>query len=389
MSLYIETSYDSLFKHGEELCGDKVEILKTDSETIMVLSDGLGSGVKANILASLTSKIVVTMLAEGASIPDVVETVATTLPVCKERQVAYSTFTILRIKNDGRASLVEYDNPEMIYLHEGMLTFLEKKEFEVAGKKIKEAHFKLSPGDICIMFSDGAVHAGVGKLLNFGWQQKNIEDYAERIYTKDITAHSIQKQMLDACNSLYMEEPGDDTTFAACRICLPSVAHIMVGPPVNGENDEKVVAELMNTTGKKIVCGGTTSQIVSRILDKPLKVVVGYISRDVPPTGVIEGIDLVTEGVITLGKTLEYIKRYQAGGVGRENALHSMKDGAAKLAQVLIEQCTGAKFLVGRALNPAHQNPDLPINLNLKLRIVEDIAAALRMLDKEVVVEYF
>ncbi|WP_040197323.1 SpoIIE family protein phosphatase [Candidatus Soleaferrea massiliensis] len=389
MSLYIETSYDSLFKHGEELCGDKVELVKTDSETILVLSDGLGSGVKANILASLTSKICVTMLAEGASIPDVVETVATTLPVCKERQIAYSTFTILRIKNNGDATLVEYDNPETIFLHDGVLTFLEKEEFEVAGKKIKEAHFKLVPGDICVMFSDGAVHAGVGKLLNFGWQQKHIEDYAQRIWTKDITAHSIQRQMLEACNSLYMEQPGDDTTFAACRICLPSVAHIMVGPPVNGENDEKVVGELMSTSGRKIVCGGTTSQIVSRTIGKPLRVALNYISRDVPPTGLIEGIDLVTEGVITLGKTLEYIKRYENGGVGRENALHAMKDGAAKLAQILIEDCTGAKFLVGRALNPAHQNPDLPINLNLKLRIVEDIASALRGLGKAVTVEYF
>lgn len=389
MSLYIETSVDSLTKWGEELCGDKVEIVKNEEETILVLSDGLGSGVKANILASLTSKIIATMLADGAPLSDAVETIASTLPVCRERQIAYSTFSILRIKNNGETHLVEYDNPPAVILRRGKCLELEKTERAVGDKIIKEANFKLQAGDICVLFSDGAVHAGVGKLLNFGWQRKHIIDYLEDAYTPDLSASSLQNRLLSACDSLYMEMPGDDTTVAVCRVRLPSIGHVMVGPPLDPEDDEKVVRRLMETKGRKAVCGGTTSQIVSRALGRELKVPLRYISPDIPPVGQIEGVDLVTEGVLTLGKALDLIRRYEKGGMGRDNALLSGEDGASLLARFLIEDCTEIRFFVGRAINPAHQNPGLSISLNLKLRIVEDIAALLKRMEKKVSVEYY
>lgn len=388
MKLYIETSYGSLNKMGEELCGDKVEIVKAGEDTIMVLADGLGSGVKANILASLTSKIVSTMLVAGAEVEDVIETIASTLPVCKERLVAYATFTFLRIKPNGEAYIVEYDNPDLVLLRDGKSYPLPRREREVAGKLIRETNIQLRVGDICVMFSDGVIHAGVGKLLNLGWQQENVVQYLEDSYKKDATAHSVQTLLLSACNSLYVEEPGDDTTVAACRVRTPNVAYVMVGPPVNKNEDEKLVNELIHFDGTKIVCGGTTSQIVSKVSGKQLKTDLNYISPDVPPIGRMEGIDLVTEGVITLGKTLDLMQRYEKGGVGRDNALDSKKDGAHLLAQTLIYKCTGVKFVVGRALNPAHQNPDLPLNLGIKLRLVQDIADCLKRLDKQVEIEY-
>lgn len=238
------------------------------------------------------------------------------------------------------------------------------------------------------MFSDGAVHAGVGKLLNLGWQHKNIVEFLERSYKKTDTAFSVQRLLLSACDNLYMQHPGDDTTVVACKLRLPCIAHVMVGPPVDRNDDQRVVEELIASDGKKIVCGGTTSQIVSRITGRELKVVLNYVSPDVPPTGAINGIDLVTEGVVTLGKTIEHIKRFESGQVGKEYLLSSKDDGASRLARILIEQCTGAEFVVGRSLNPAHQNTDLPIDLSLKLRLVEDIAIILRRLGKQVVVKY-
>lgn len=389
MSLYFETSWGSLNKHGEELCGDKVEVIKQGNDIIMVLADGLGSGVKANILASLTSKIVATMLAAGADIPDVIETIASTLPVCKERQVAYSTFVFLRANEDGEARIVEFDNPPMILLRNGKFYDLPREESTIFGKKIYESHVQLKPDDRCIMFSDGVIHAGVGMLLNLGWQYENVVKYVEDAYKKDATAYSLQSLLLAACNSLYMESPGDDTTVAVCRVRTPNVAYVMVGPPVDPKDDERLVNELLRFQGTKVVCGGTTSQIVSKISGRPLKTVLNYISPDVPPTGSIEGIDLVTEGVITLGKALEVMKRYENGSVGRDNALNYKHDGASLLAQTLINKCTGAKFVVGRALNPAHQNPDMPIDLSIKLRLVQEIAECLRRLDKDVEIEYY
>lgn len=389
MRLYYETSFGSINKAGEELCGDKVELLKHGQDIILVLADGLGSGVKANILSSLTSKIVATMLAAGAEISDVIETMASTLPVCSERQVAYSTFTFIHITQDGQAHIVEYDNPELIVLRGGKKLDLPRREFTIAGKRIKEARLTLKPDDRCVLFSDGVVHAGVGKLLNLGWQHENVVKYLEDAYKKDATAYSLGGLLLSACNNLYMDAPGDDTTVAVIRARLPNTACVMVGPPVNRQDDERLVHSLISAQGTKIVCGGTTSQIVSRVLGRQLKTVLNYISPEVPPVGFIEGIDLVTEGVVTLGKTLEIIKRYESNSVGRENALNDKKDAASTLAQTLINKCTGARFLVGRALNPAHQNPKMPIDLSIKLGLVNEIAQCLRRLDKEVDIEYY
>lgn len=389
MSLTIETSYDSLNKYGEELCGDKVEVVKTREETILVLADGLGSGVKANILSSLSSKIIATMLAQGAKITEAVQTMAETLPVCKQRKIAYSTFTILRIRNNGDAMLVEYDNPSMVLLRKGRHVPIHYTEMVVEGKTIQQAKFQVRPDDLCVIFSDGVVHAGVGKLLNYGWQHEQIVRYLEDAYQPGMTAHTLQSQLLGACNSLYMDTPGDDATVVACRVRTPSVAHVLVGPPVSPGDDSEAVRMLMASPDKKVVCGGTTSQIVSRELGRDLKVLLNYITPDVPPTGSIEGIDLVTEGVVTLGKALAMIGRYESGTVVRDEVLYPRKDGAAQLAHLLTQDCTEVHFFVGRAINPAHQNPDLPIDLNLKLRIVEDMARVLRQLDKTVTVAYY
>ncbi len=386
--LYFETSWGSLFKQGEELCGDKVEIIKSGQDTIMVLADGLGSGVKANILASLTSKIVATMLAAGADIQDVIETMASTLPVCHERKVAYSTFTFLRLNPNGQAHIVEFDNPNLVILRNGNCLDLPRVERTVGEKQIRETDILLRPEDYCVFFSDGVIHAGVGKLLNLGWQQQNVEEFLEENIGRTETAKALQECLLSACNSLYMGEPGDDTTVAVCHVRVPKTAFVMVGPPVQKGEDETLVQELVSYDGPKIVCGGTTSQIVSRVSGRPLTACLTYLTPDVPPIGAIPGIDLVTEGVITLGKAYDLLLRYENRTVAREDELLSKKDGAHLLAAMLALSCTGARFVVGRALNPAHQNPDLPLNLGIKLKLVEDIAACLKRLGKEVTVEY-
>ncbi len=388
MRFHLEASYGSLNKHGEELCGDKVEIVKNNSNLTMVLADGLGSGVKANILASLTSKIVVTMLTNGAEVTDVIDTMASTLPVCSVRQVAYSTFTFLKINKYGIAHIVEYDNPPIIILRNGKMLDLTKKESKIQGKKILESDIQLEEGDYCIFFSDGAIHAGVGKMLNFGWQHDNIVDYLEKAYDKTLSSFEVQQLLLEACNNLYMNSPGDDTTVAVCKVCKPMQAIIMTGPPINPDSDKIIVDELINFDGIKIACGGTTAQIISRVTKKELKTSIDYISPDVPPIAEIEGIDLVTEGVITLAKTYEYMKNYKEVRRKFSENKKLKKDGAFLLAETLMEKVTGAKFIVGRAVNPAHQNPNLPLSLNLKLKLVEQIIEILKNNKKECEVEY-
>lgn len=389
MNICVDTAWESLCKKGEELCGDKVEIVRHGDDVLVVLSDGLGSGVKANILATLTSKIIATMLDQGATVDECIETIASTLPVCSERGVAYSTFCILRVRQNGDAYLAQYDCPEAILLVNGKERPMNNTSRVVAGKTILESRFQVHTGDVLVMMSDGVIYAGVGELMNLGWQRPNVVQYLEEAYQSDMTALGVARQLLSACDSLYMQRPGDDTTVAAVKIRKPMPVYVMVGPPVNQEDDQKVVGRLMGCSGKKVICGGTTSQIVSKVTGNPVSVDLKYFNPSVPPTGEMKGIDLVTEGVITLGKTCEILQRYLASSSLSDAVKLDKKDGATRLARVLLEDSTEVRFLVGRAMNPAHQNPDLPISLSLKLRLVEDIADCLRKAGKSVAIENY
>lgn len=386
MSFFIESSWGSLNHYGEELCGDKVEIIKDENGVLLVLSDGLGSGVKANILASLTSKIIASMVTAGAPIKDVVDTIASTLPVCKERQVAYSTFTMMRIDREGNAYFVEFDNPSLVLLREGKRVFIPWVEQNISGKQVREAHMKLKLGDIALTFSDGVIHAGVGRSLNLGWQHENVVKFLEETFQPGDAAADVQHRLLMKCWDLYEGRCGDDTTAAALRICEPKPCCVMVGPPVHPEDDEDVVNDLLSCPGIKVICGGTTSQIVSKRLGRELQIDLEYISPEVPPIAHMEGVDLITEGVVTLGKTLDILERYAA--TRDASVLREKKDGAYLLAQTLVEKCTSVKFIVGRALNPAHQNPDMPISLSIKLRLVKDISDCLKGMGKPTTLRY-
>lgn len=390
MGIFVDTDCGSINKYKEELCGDKVEIIRAEDSVIMVLADGLGSGVKANILATLTSKIIGTMLSMGASIDEAVETIASTLPVCKERNLAYSTFSILQIFESGESYLVEFDNPAVIRLVKGKYIEFDREDREIGGKKVRESRFKVSPDDLIVMVSDGAIHAGVGHSLNLGWQWENVKDYVEKIYRKDITAKNITTLLLSVCNNLYGNKPGDDTTVVSAKIRCRLQVNVIIGPPVDNNMDKFVVDSFFKSEGKKVVCGGTTSQIISRETGKDIITSFNYIDHTVPPTATIEGIDLTTEGVLTMGRALEYVEEYTSSKLSVKGFLELDKeDGASKLAKILLEESTEVHFFVGRAINPAHQNPDFPLNLGMKLKLVEDMAKNLENIGKKVCIEYF
>ena len=389
MKLFIDAVWESLYHYGEELCGDKVEIVRNDDFFLMVLADGLGSGVKANILSTLTSKIIATMMAQGSSLEEAVETIASTLPVCQDRGIAYSTFTIVKVERTGAVYLAEFDNPLTVWMHDGTVCELKREELLLGGKQIFTSRFQASPGDMLVSFSDGVVHAGVGRLLDLGWQYQNIVNYIVEHYTDDISPREMVKQLLGSVNTLYMDKPGDDSTVCAMRIKNATPLTVMVGPPSNGEMDRVVVDKLMHNGGLKVVCGGTTSQIVSRITGRELEVMIDYENPAVPPTAHIPGIDLVTEGVLTLGKCVEYMKQYTDGDKHSLDFVLNKKDGASKLCKMLLEECTEVQFLVGQALNPAHQNPGMPLSLGLKLNLIKELSHELEKTGKKVSAEYF
>ena len=386
--LCADIGYKSINHVGEQLCGDHVDIVEPDeNSTVIVLSDGLGSGVKASILSTLTSKIFSTMLAAGLPLEECVEAVAQTLPVCSVRGVAYSTFTIIHLKNNETAEIIQYDNPQVILIRNEKNFDYAKIEMNIGGKKILKSVINLREGDQFIAMSDGCPHAGIGMAYNFGWKRDDIIDFMETLAPVGYTAKTLATMLVDECDKLYGHAPGDDATACVVRIRKRVPMNLLFGPPFNRDDADRMMSLFFSKEGKHIVCGGTTSSIASKYLGKPLRAKLDFTS-DLPPTAELEGVDLVTEGVITMNKVVEYAKDYLA-----ENNFYEewsfKRDGASQISRLLFEEATDINFYVGRAINPAHQNPDLPINFNIKMNLVSELSKCLRDMGKRVKVSYF
>ena len=389
-NLCTDIGYKSVIKYGEQLCGDHVDVVEQEGggATIVVLADGLGSGVKANILSTLTSKIISTMMAQNMSIEECVATVAATLPVCAVRGVAYSTFTIMRIVEGETAEIIQYDNPHVILLRDGKCVNYPETVTNIGGKEIYKSRIPIEEGDVFMAMSDGAIHAGVEQTLNFGWERDNIIEFMEMMYDKSFTAKTLSTILLDECNRLYGYRPGDDTTVCTVRIRERVPMNIMIGPPASPDDVNKMMSLFFGKQGKHIVCGGTTSNLAAEYLGESVESSLDYVDPEIPPTAKIKGVDLVTEGVITISRVLDYAKNYL-----EDNEFYTKwsykKDGASLICRMLFEEATDINFFVGRAVNPAHQNPGLPINFNIKMQLVQEIVECLEKMGKRVKVNYF
>lgn len=387
--LCVDIGWKSINHYGEQLCGDHVDIVENgDNSQVIVLADGLGSGVKASILSTLTSKIISTMMAEGLSVEDCVETIMATLPVCSVRGVAYSTFTIIHIADNREAEIIEYDNPQVIVIRNGEEYPVRRIEMNISGKKVYRSSVTLADGDFFIAMSDGCPHAGLGIKYNFGWKREDIVSFMiEHVYS-GYTAKTLSHILIDEVEKLYCGKPGDDATACVLKVRKREPMNILFGPPSNRDDANRMMSLFFSKEGKHIVCGGTTSSIAAKYLGKPIKTNLSFEKSDVPPIAEIEGVDLVTEGVITVNKVVEYAKDalgdnklYEKWSVGR--------DGASLICRLLFEEATDINFYVGKAINPAHQNPDLPINFNIKMNLVEELSKCLRQMGKRIKVSYF
>lgn len=387
--LCVDIGYKSINHFGEELCGDHIDIVEQDSgSTVIVLADGLGSGVKASILSTLTSKIISTMIAQGLPLEECVATIAATLPVCSVRGVAYSTFTIIHILDTDTAELIQYDNPQIIIIREFEVWDYPKTEMSIGGKTIYKSVIKLQEDDIFVAMSDGCPHAGIGAAFNFGWKREDISDFMQALAPVGYTAKTLSTILVDECNKLYGGRPGDDATACVVKVRKRVPMNILFGPPSNRDDCDRMMSLFFSKEGKHIVCGGTTSSIAAKYLNKPVKASLSFERSDVPPIAQIEGVDLVTEGVITVNKVLEYARDYLEDNKSYEQWCFK-RDGASLIARLLFEEATDINFFVGRAMNPAHQNPDLPINFSIKMNLVQDLSSCLKKMGKRIKVSYF
>ena len=385
--LCAEIGWKSINHYGEQLCGDHVEVIeKKDGNFVIVLADGLGSGVKASILSTLTSKIISTMISENIPIEECIATIADTLPVDKVREVAYSTFTIINMKSSGVAELIQYDNPQVIFIRDGDTSPYKKKELNIGGKTIYQSEIRLREGDVFIAMSDGCPHAGIGISYNFGWKREDIAKYMDGLVSIGYTAKTLSTMLVDECNRLYGNEP--DATSCVVKIRKRVPMNILFGPPSNRDDCDRMMSLFFSKEGKHIVCGGTTSTIAAKWLGKPLKTDISSGYKDIPPIAEIEGVDLVTEGVITISKVIEYAEDHIS-----ENNLYEKwehyNDAAALISRMLFEEATDINFYVGRAVNPAHQDAALPLSFSVKMQLVQRLTESLKVMGKRIKVSYF
>ncbi|MBP2641429.1 MAG: hypothetical protein H6Q66_2380 [Firmicutes bacterium] len=381
---FLETGWASVNKQDETLCGDFFKSFENNGKKVFVLSDGLGSGVKANILSTLTTTILGTMLSRGIPLDECINTVATTLPICRTRKLAYATFTVLQIEHN-RAYLVQYSNPAAILLRQGKnLNYPHNIHF-IGEKEIHESHIPMITGDILVLMSDGITNAGVGKLAANGWKREDLIAFLERLDLVKMSAAQIAARIVNCCLTLSEDSLDDDTTVLVIKLRERSVVNMLVGPPENKEDDNCVLKLFFAKEGTRVVCGGSTANAVSKYLQKPLVAIADSATRGIPVMSRIDNVDYVTEGVITLKKVLELCNTYLEDPLTLLTFYHK-KDAASVLSLLLIETATDINIYFGMAANNLHEGTEF--DFQTKLSLIKQLEECLQRMNKHVKISF-
>lgn len=367
-------------KQGESICGDTVKIKKDDKRIVVSVSDGLGSGVKASILSTLTASIATAMIFNNIPLEEVFKSILSTLPICKVRGISYANLcSVLFDVEENTCSLIEYEFPVVLLFRDGKESPIERKKRYIEGREISEGGFSVKEGDSLFIMTDGVSQAGMGtKLFPLGFGLENIKKELINLLTSKVSCKEIAEHIIRKVKKLDETTRGDDALVVSLYFREFRRVNILVGPPEDPSKDEYLVKRFINLPGKKVVCGGTTGQIVEKVLNRRVRIDLSTLSEMSPPVGYIDGVDLVTEGIVTLTQVFRYIE-------GQDTKIGY---GARRLIEI-IRESDGINFLVGRAINPAHQNPLFSHDISLKFRLISDIARLLEKEGKIVNIEYY
>jgi hypothetical protein len=376
---YIEVNSQQRNHDAERICGDVFlyRYIKEEDRVIAVLSDGMGHGVKANILATLTATMALNFTREHKEVDRIAEIIMNTLPVCSERKDSYSTFTIVDIESSGRANILEYDNPSCIILR-GNTEFdpswkkVQLEKGKNSGKVLRTCTFIPEKEDRIIFCSDGVSQSGMGsEALPFGWERENVALYSASLVTGEpsISAVTLAGKIVSMAHKNDFYKAKDDISCAIIYFREPRKLLICTGPPYEKEKDKELAARVSGYAGKVILCGGTTADIVARELNRKIVDELIFEDPELPPESFMEGIDLVTEGILTLQKVNEILKIYN-------NSVRLEKGPADKIVRMLMES-DEIHFIIGTRINIAHQDPNLPVDLEIRRTVVKRIARLL------------
>ncbi|MDP4173711.1 MAG: SpoIIE family protein phosphatase [Bacteroidota bacterium] len=375
-TLFVEIDYAQEKKHGEEICGDSfaVKQIQERQRRIAVLSDGLGSGVKANILSCMTAEMALRFIASEMDVIESIKVIMDVLPVCEVRKISYSTLTIVdTLLLSGETRIIEMGNPPFIHLRKNEIVPAHHKEYTAAGwqnRTIRITTTSIEPEDRLIIFSDGVTQAGLGsENYPMGWREKGCLNYIHSIIKKNpyISAGKLSEDIIRRAR--YCEPDNlahDDMTCSVLYFRYPRRTIVMTGPPFHTEQDATYAQDLLTFKGKKVICGGTTANIIARELNLPITTSIKR-QGDLPSPSIMPGIDLVTEGILTLTRTYQLLKE-------RDN--YKDETAAAELVKLLRESDI-IDFYVGTRINEAHQDPSLPRELEIRRNIIKKIKTVL------------
>ena len=376
---YIEVNSQQRNHDGERICGDVFlyRYIHEEERVIAVLSDGMGHGVKANILATLTATMALNFTREHKEVDRIAEIIMNTLPVCSERKISYSTFTIVDIESSGKANILEYDNPSTIILKGNKVLDIQWKKVILdkgknSGKVLRTCTFMPEKEDRIIFCSDGVSQSGMGsESFPFGWERDSIAVYASQLVTSEssISAVMLAGKIVTMAHKNDGYKAKDDISCAVIYFREPRKLMICTGPPFEKEKDKELAAKVSGYKGKVILCGGTTADIVARELNRTIVDELIFEDPELPPESFLEGIDLVTEGILTLQKVNEILKTYN-------NSIRLGKGPADKIVKMLMES-DEIHFIIGTRINIAHQDPTLPVELEIRRTVVKRIARLL------------
>ncbi|MGE4467563.1 SpoIIE family protein phosphatase [Sphaerochaeta sp.] len=381
--VFIDVDYAQIYKHGQKIGGDVFLLSRQDAsaQIVCTLSDGLGSGVKANVLASLTARMAHKLSFSPMDLTRSAKIIMNTLPVCKERKISYATFTIADLRRSNTdevlVNLVEYDNPSALMFQGSTPVQWEREKIDLrrdgAFKQevLGHSHLKLSVGSRLLIFSDGVTQAGMGKSLPLGWRLEGVRAFARQVIGRDpdISSHDLAREVVAHAHQLDRLNAKDDITCMVVYVRKPRRTLVVTGPPFKREQDPLLVEKIQGFEGKRIVSGGTTAQIVSRIMNRQLKVDMSCWSPQVPPCSMMEGLDLVTEGMLTLSKVATALEQ-------KKPAYTLPNDAVRKFIQVMQES-DQVHFIVGTKINEAHQDPSIPVEIGIRRTLIGRLQRAL------------
>ncbi|MCX6240577.1 MAG: PP2C family protein-serine/threonine phosphatase [Bacteroidetes bacterium] len=379
--------------HGDaRVCGDVfyTRKIREEGRIIAVLSDGMGHGIKANILATLTSTLALNLTQEHKSVESIAATIMSTLPVDSVKEMNYSTFTIADIDVDGEVKILEYENPKTLFFRgarrfEPQWNVVVLEGVKHAGKEVLTTSFRLAKEDRIVFCSDGVVQSGLGTdKYPIGFGQENLEmlltDAIQEEHT--ISADRLASKVIDRANLNDGFHPRDDISCAVIYYREPRKLMICSGPPVDPANDSLMAGLLQKFEGRKIISGATTGDMIAREWGKEIVDSNVMTDPDLPPVSHMDGVELITEGILTLSKVSELLKKY--------NSAYELGKGPADLIVKAILESDKIYFIVGTNINVAHQDPTLPIELELRRTVVHRIARTLdEKFMKEVSMKFF